>query len=150
LILLTFSFGCDNISQAVTDFYKYDKITNIERVFPENVTFPAITVCTDGVYWKDQYKNGSLIKRERVLTSLLKYFLSFERTDFYSFKIDSNLNVRNHLDTFNFNDPYRLFYDCIRFNAIINKSVELFKVSSIEDVFKIVLKNFHRENISGN
>ena len=42
VILAVFGLGFENISEAVADFYKYDKITNIERVNPENVTFPAI------------------------------------------------------------------------------------------------------------
>jgi len=45
LILLTFGLGFWNIGLAVTDYYRYDKITNIERVTPINVTFPAITIC---------------------------------------------------------------------------------------------------------
>jgi hypothetical protein len=44
VILAVFGFGCDNISQAVADYYKFDKITNIERVYQVNVTFPAITI----------------------------------------------------------------------------------------------------------
>jgi len=43
VILAVFGYGFENISQAVADFYKFDVITNIERVNPENVTFPAIT-----------------------------------------------------------------------------------------------------------
>ena len=51
VILCVFGFGFENISEAVADYYKYDKITNIERVKPDNVTYPAITVCTPGNYW---------------------------------------------------------------------------------------------------
>ena len=50
VILAVFGLGFENISEAVADFYKYDKITNIERVNPENVTFPAINICPIGEY----------------------------------------------------------------------------------------------------
>jgi len=63
LILCAFGFGFDNISQAITDYYKFDKITNIERVAPENVTFPAITVCIEPRYFRDHYLNDSLIEK---------------------------------------------------------------------------------------
>ncbi len=147
LILLTFSFGCDNISQAVADFYKYDKITNIERVFPENVTFPAITICSYEGYWRDRYKNGSKIEEERVFTHLFKYFLIIEKTDFYSFNNDSNHDVKNHLDFFKFHVKDNS-YDCLRFNAITNKSIELFIASSTKDEFRIFFKKSFREVIS--
>ena len=45
VILCVFGFGFENISQAVADYYKFDKITNIERVTQNTVTFPAITIC---------------------------------------------------------------------------------------------------------
>ncbi len=46
VILGVFGFGFDKISQAVAGYCKFDKITNIERVNPENVTFQAIAICT--------------------------------------------------------------------------------------------------------
>jgi len=66
VILGVFGFGFDNISQAVADYYKYDKITNIERVNPESVTFPAIIICTSEGYSREHFINGSLIQRDRI------------------------------------------------------------------------------------
>ena len=64
LIVVIFALGFENITYAVVDFYKFDKITNIERVTPENVTFPAITICTYYEYYKiHKFKNGSDIKK---------------------------------------------------------------------------------------
>ncbi len=150
MILCVFGYGFENISEAVADYYKFDKITNIERVNPENVTFPAITICTKGEYWRDDYINGSLIRRNRVSSNLLIQFLDFKRTDFSSFQNNSYkyLNVNNHLDIFKINDPFGGFLECLKFNAVTNRSVELFKASSIEDGFFIVLNNFYLENIS--
>jgi hypothetical protein len=149
VILCVFGVGFENISEAVADYYKYDKITNIERVYPENVTFPAITICTDQGYARGHYRNGSLIRTNRVSTNLLKHFLEFRNTYFYSLKTQSNLNVNNHLDIFKINHTFfGSIFDCLRFNAATNKSVELLKASKIEDGPGIFLNNFYTENTS--
>jgi len=155
LFLCAFGFGFDNISQAITDYYKFDKITNIERVKPDNVTFPAISVCTPRNYSREYYINGSFIERQTLSSNLLKFFLNFEETGFFSFQNNANKflvnNINNHVETFKINDPFDRYYlDCLRFNAVTNKSVELFKASSLEDLIQISLKNFYRENISEN
>ena len=41
-----------------------------------------------------------------------------------------------------------MLYDYLRFNSITNRSVELFKASSIEDFLDIFFTNFYREDIS--
>ncbi len=148
MILCVFGCGFDNISQAVADYYKFDKITNIERVTPDYVTFPAITICSyEEGYLREHYENGSLIKIDRIVSNLLKLFINFEETKFL--KNNSLVNVNNHIDTFKTNHPVSgLFFDCLRFNAATNKSVELFKASSIEDGPRIVLNNFYSEYIS--
>ena len=148
VILCVFGFGFDNISQAVADYYKFDKITNIERVNPENVTYPAITICALEGYLKEHYINGSNIKTESVSfvdRNLLKQFVDVEET-FFSKQIFSNninrIDVKNHIDFFEIAHPVKeQFLDCLRFNAITNRSVELFKANSIEDHFRIVLND---------
>ena len=100
LILCVFGFGLENISLAVVDYYKFDKITNIERVNPESVTFPAITFCAREGFKREHYRNGALIRKDLVSTNLLKQFLDFRDLYFYSFKNKSFLNVSNHLDIF--------------------------------------------------
>ena len=149
MILSVFGFGFHNISEAVADFYKFDKITNIERVRPENVTFPAITICTLEGFSREHYRNGSLIKADRVFTNLLKQLLDFNRTGFDLFKNKSFLSVNNHIDTLKIDHPvYDRILDCLRFNAVTNRSAELFKASSIEDRYRIFLNNFFIEDIS--
>ncbi len=150
VIICVFGLGCDNISQAVADYYKYDKITNIERVHQENVTFPAITICIKGEYKREHYINGSLIKKdEKFSTNLLKKFLDYELTRFNSSRHNSSLSVNNHLDTFKIPSRYyNDFINCLRFNAVTNKSVEIFKESSVEDRFRISINNFYVENVS--
>jgi len=149
VILGVFGAGFYIISQAVADFNKFDKITNIERVNPENVTFPAITICTGEGYSREHRRNELLIKNDKVFTNLLQKFLYFNSTYFYSFKNNSYLDVNNHLDTFKINHPvYGYFFDCLRFNTVTNRSVELFKASSILDGPRIYFNDFYRENIS--
>ncbi len=117
MILCVFGCGFDNISQAVADYYKFDKITNIERVTPDYVTFPAITICSyEEGYLREHYENGSLIKIDRIVSNLLKLFINFEETKFL--KNNSLVNVNNHIDTFKTNHPVSgLFFDCLRFNS---------------------------------
>ncbi len=151
VILCVFGFGFDNISQAVADYYKYDVITNIERVTPENVTFPAITLCTLDGYWRDHYRDGRLVINDRVKnnSNLLKQFIIF--TFFYSDKNGSYLRVDNHLDFFKTTtQDNKYFLDCFKFNAIKNKSVELFKATTTVDGYLVSFKNFYIEKISEN
>jgi len=153
VILCVFGVGFENISEAVADYYKFDKITNIERVYPENVMFPAITICTRGGYRREHNRNGSLIGRENVSTNLIKQFLVFNGTGFTSFifKNDSFLEVKNRLDTFKINDPIGgVSHDCLRFNAATNRSVELYKASSITDRARFFFNPFYKEDISKN
>jgi hypothetical protein len=153
VILCVFVVGFYIISQAIADFYKYDKITNIERVNPEIVTYPAITICALEGYLKEHYINGSNIKNESVSftdRNLLKQFVNVEDTFFSKNNINQTfIDVKNHIDFFKIAHPVKgQFLDCLRFNAITNRSVELFKANSIEDHFRIVLNDLYRENIT--
>jgi hypothetical protein len=150
VIICVFGVGFDNISEAVTDYYKFNKITNIERIYPENVTFSAITFCNPSGYNRRHYRNGSLIKSERVYTNLLKQFLNFQFTFFFLLENNDSLriNVSNHFDVFKINHPRGYSPDCLRFNAVTNKSVELFKASSILDGPRISFNHFYRKNTS--
>ena len=71
MISVVFGLGFWNIYLAVDDYYKFDVITNIERVRPENVTFPAITFCTtkDRSYKRDHYINGTKVGSEDIYLS---------------------------------------------------------------------------------
>ncbi len=141
VFVCVFGFGFDNISQAVADYYKYDKITNIERVYQVNVIFPAITICTRGRYWREHYRNGLLIKKDKVILNLIKNFVDFKQS-YSSFKNKTHLNLNNHLDIFKNNDSDESsFRDCLRLYAVTNRSVELLKASSIDDRLRIYLNS---------
>ncbi len=99
LTLLTFALGFKSISLAATDYYKFDVITNIARVTQNNVTFPAITVCTAFHYNSNHYRNRSVVKTDMVEIrtdniSRIKNFLNFA---FTGYKL---LSVSDHLDSF--------------------------------------------------
>ena len=66
LLLISFGFGIYNVSYAANNYYQFDVITNIERVTPDNVTFPAISICAYNLYLKSHYKNGLIIKDELI------------------------------------------------------------------------------------
>jgi hypothetical protein len=149
LIILTFGLGFWNIALTVTDYYRYDKITNIERVTPTNVTFPAITICNYNRYIKDLYVNGSFINSSNltILTdkkSTISNLINWEYTHFFSEESNTFLNVTSHLDFFKIPDNL----DCLRFNGVRNKSVELFTTNTTQDFFQISLFNSYNESLS--
>ena len=90
LILVIFGFGVQNISLAVTDYYNYDKITNIDRVTPQNVTFPAILVCFEcyaqEYYYRSEFVKFNSIMQNDLNVSLIKNFLydsSFFKNEYF-------------------------------------------------------------------
>ncbi len=90
-----------------------------------------------------------MIRTDTVSTNLLEKFIDFEKTHFHSFKNGTDFKIENHIDTFKMKDPNDgITYDYIRFNAVTNKSVALFKASSVKDRLEIFFNNFYREDIS--
>ena len=142
-MLLTFALRFWNISLAVTDYYHYDKITNIERVTPTNVTFPAITICNHYRYIKDLYVNGNLISSSNLAVSneknsMIKNFINWNLTRFYSNELENYLDVSEYLEYFKIPDNL----DCLRFNGVTNKSLELFTSKNTENFFQIAFIGF--------
>ena len=107
--------GFWNIALAVNDFYNYDVITNIERVTPENVTFPAITICADTNSFKIKYFiNGtfySIVDAEKYEKSQFKFI------DFIFGSSSNWKNTNDYLDYFKIPENS---LDCIRFNRYIS------------------------------
>ena len=150
LLLISFGFGIYNISYAANNYYQFDVITNIERVTPDNVTFPAITICAYNLFWKTHYKNGSIIKDELIGNQnypKIFNFLDLELTSFYSNKPPTDFKAIDRIDSFKTPDS---ILDCLRFNGLTNKSIQLFKASSTTDLFKVGIKNNYIVPISDN
>ncbi len=147
-IFVIFAFGFHNISLAITDYYKYDKITNIERATLENVTFPAMTICVHSRYLKAHYLYGSNVNKEQIRNDnvpKISNFLDINSIILDFKKLPPHFNVIDHMDSFKTPDCRK---DCIRFNGATNKSIEFIKVTSVEDSFHIVIKNNYMEPIS--
>ena len=156
LLLVTFSVGFYNINLAVTDYYKFDKITNIESVTNVNMTFPTITICVIDGYQRDYYSNQSFvgsdfidIRNDTVLR--LKNFLSDPKFVHYSFldESENTTDVTSYLEFFKMSNHD---YECFRFNAFTNKSIEtnLFTVNTAADSFDFSLNESYTENINAN
>ncbi len=152
LILVSFGFGIYNVSYAANNYYQFDVITNIERITPENVTYPAITLCASPGYFRDHYRNGSLVKKRDYFfigydnISRIKNF--FELKYSYFMLTGKDKNITHHLDYFKIPDDS--FYDCVRFNGMTSENIELFKASSITDYLQLLMEHFYIEKINGN
>jgi hypothetical protein len=143
LILCVFALGFYNIHLAVNDYYNFDVITNIERVTPEYVTFPAITVCAKGYNYINLSidVNTGIIFADSLNISLIKNFIA--ESYFHEKFKKIGTDVGDLLDFFTV--PVRsenLELDCFRFNAVINKSVEFIKARSSGDYFQVTLKPY--------
>ncbi len=152
LIVVIFALGFENITYAVVDFYKFDKITNIERVTPENVTFPPITICTYYEYYKiHKFKNGSDVKKGIKIkndnNSRISNFINFDDSYVDIKSNDYLIGVSDHLDFFKISN-FGYTADCFRFNGVTKKNIELIKASSIEDLFHLEIKDKYIEPIS--
>lgn len=104
LIVLSFTGGLINIVQTTNDYYKHDVITNVDRIYPNSVTFPAITVCTKD-YFSLKHRNLSVID----------YFL-IQNVPFNEFVKGATFKGRDvHIEYFKI--P-KSFGDCVRFNGL--------------------------------
>ena len=154
MFFVIFACGFLNISLAVTDYKHFDVITNIKRVTPSNVTFPAITFCLP-YYYRDHHINGTVKKRELIVIkndniSRITNFIDSRATRLYTER-DSFLKFTNYLDTFKIpiNIAVVSLFECFRFNGATN-GFESFKVSSTRDYFEIGIENFYKEEINSN
>lgn len=116
-ILISCSFGLFCIYNSVKDYSQFDVITNVERVNPKNVTFPAITICTKGFYVE---KNLSKIDYSTLYyTYFDDYLEDFTKSTTYK---DTKVDMLNDLEYFNIS---KSFGRCVRFNGFTRKSFEI-------------------------
>jgi len=153
-MIMSVTFGIQNIALSVNNFYKFETVTNIKRVETMNVTFPAVTLCFFGTYKRDQYRNGSLVGSKEILikndtVSRIYNFLDFKSARFYSRGDSADFrNVSTHLDFFIVFSERN--FDCFRFNAATNKSSELFTANTTDQIYQVYLKNVYTVQISEN
>ncbi len=142
VILSVFGYGSYIISLSVTDYYKYDKITNIERVNPEKVTFPAIIICVKDGYWRRYYNQFNLIKTDFIDSghdniSRIQNFLRYTYFDYEPVSYLENFKVHE-------------LYDCFRFNGFKNKSAQLYQANTTKNSFQVSINNEYKETINQN
>ena len=150
LITGLLSVGAWNIYLAVVDYYNFDVITNIERVSPGNVTFPAITICTFPfleTIKRDSESNVEILKILKTFDfkNLIKRVTLWKKYE----KRDDGIyiDVRNTLDFFSLSISFLGRY-CLRYNGAWNKSIDLAKARFEADRFEIVLDKRYNVNIS--
>ena len=150
MIVAVFVCGFQNISMAISEYYKHDKITNIERITLENMTFPAITICQRGSYKRDFYSNNTFVRTENILikTDNVSRIRNFISDSFFYSKVSGELFiVSNDLEYFKIPEDY----DCVRFNGFSkNKSVQFFEANTTSDIFGVKINNLYNESISQN
>ena len=116
---------------ALNDYYKFDVITSTQRVTPGNVTFPIITICTQGddSYRRDRYNlNGSLVEPQKInLTSyniiIIQNCINVRYVGFYSRSTKKRFDVTNHLDFFILYHPNKIF-ECLRSMVLSQIKIE--------------------------
>lgn len=107
MLLISVSYGFYTISRSINNFNQFDVITNVERIYPKSVTFPAITIRK-----KDYFK--MLIR--------LKIHFYVNNKSIHSIlpdiKLkDKSIDVRNENNGIDFFKILKSFGDCVRFNG---------------------------------
>lgn len=118
LILISVSIGFSNIFESVRDFNQYDVITNVERLTPKSVIFPAITVCAEASYIRDHYKNETLSERTSLKNSNASIIKNFIGASVFCSDSSSFAFVFDQITSFKI--P-RQNLDCLRFNGATKK-----------------------------
>lgn len=150
LNLASTAFGFYNIYESAKDYYSYDVITNVERVTPENVTFPGITIClAKGDYKRFHYNtNGTLISKENQTVNTELSMQNFIQAVFlfndYRSSRSSSINT-SQLEFFEIPQRQR---QCLRFNGAANQQLDMIKVNSTADSILIRIENSFRQIIS--
>ena len=140
LILFPISLGFYNIYQTVDDYYRYDVITNIERIEPHELVFPAITICTARHFYKEYYENNTRPNET------LEYTTNIDFRQFIRIRMakTSDKNANQHLLEL-FEIPY---FDsiCVRFNGGINRTLRT--IQSNTDYLELKINNEYYQDLS--
>ena len=122
-ILASVIYGLYITGKNISDYYKFDVVTNAKIVYPKTVTFPAITICSENKYEKSYYVNKTFIKAETVHENILSKFVNLDSSSF-------NLEQLSISDLEFFQIQSILgFSDCVRFNGFQNKDLEIINSS---------------------
>jgi hypothetical protein len=135
MILTSLSFGLLNTSNSISDYLNYDVITNIEKITPTNITFPAITICASYYLYKEVFIDNKFSRSEYIYDNAsLKMFIEYS-----SFK-EKNLNL-SQFESFKIPNYVGT---CLKFDGI--KGFE--KVNDTKDELFFNIRPDHEEVIS--
>ena len=122
VFIVSVILGILTIFRAVNSFNKFEVITNVERITPKTVTFPAITICTGYTFYKNTYLNG-ILRTDHDPTSELDFKKFLTDKSYQSPNRDRNTKNLEEFITSHHGDS--IHFKCIRFNGITNKSLEI-------------------------
>lgn len=148
LILTSLLFGFYNIREVVKDYYLFDVITNIKRVLPKTVTFPAITICATPAYHRSRYKtDGTQISEENnVVDKELSMKNFIEQIKFFNSVTQTELTLNiSHFEYFKIVDDELL---CVRLNGASNRQLDPIQVNRTSDQITVEFNNKYRQIVS--
>ena len=116
-ILASVGYGLYNISKSISDYNRFDVITNAKIITPKVVTFPAITICNTGVYTRKTYDpiTNEKIKQEKVYKDMIKNFIVLKNPrSIYSSSFNNKALNFDQIEFFSISKDES---DCLRFNG---------------------------------
>ncbi len=140
LILTSFSVGFYNIADLTDGFYKYEVITNVKRITEKNFTFPAITICANGLMKRSYFKNDSFIES--------KYDNFYDNLSMRNFFLEGgfrNEALDKKLEYFKI--PQYEFI-CIRYNGATNQ--QLININRTNERLYFLLNSTYTQTIEEN
>ena len=113
MIIASSVYGIINTVRTFNEYYQYQVVTNVERISPKNITFPAVTVCFPSVLIRNHFVNSSSneeFKREVLIDFDLQPFV--KEANFFN-SASMKIPVINNLVFFN---DTKMNSKCVKFN----------------------------------
>lgn len=129
MIFISGFFGLYVIGKNLADFFKYDKVTVINQVYPESIIFPSITLCDNS--------NNPNISNRIISLEFKGKKLNDSESDAELFKLDEEfdcLRINGSKLEMNLNDSLKQSL-VLRFNSSINDSLLMFINDNYENSF---------------
>ena len=110
--ILSFGAGVYFISNTMTNYFSFEPVTNVLRVNPSNVTFPASTICTKG-----------FVRDSITYNDTTSYFIDFDYSisDYAKDIIFKEVRLRDYRYDLEYFKIPKLYGECLRFRS--NKNI---------------------------
>lgn len=109
LIIISVYFGISNIVKTVHEYWTFGVTTKVERFYPKEVTFPAITICTENFFRLSEFGDWNYNKFVFNDPSIL---LSFIEISYFLWP-----NKYNSSENLEFFEIPKYYGTCLRFNG---------------------------------